>query len=245
MKRNEALEAISAYKALAAAAIIPRMRVMRDYLAATGLRAVGNEAIAHEPVLVALETECELLMVEAGPRALSSIPRSIDGLEARFQKFKWTYVQHYRAAQQAWREDIARLQPMLEDARRYVEVLNQLNAISALGSREGARLEQSLAEVGRRAAPCEFDGPLSPEITPRCPECNYRLGDISPRQALGDLSDALKRALSAKLAALFESMIAAVIREHDVGRRLEGVLKIIQASQTDALVHVLDERLAR
>jgi hypothetical protein len=27
-----------------------------------------------------------------------------------------------------------------------------------------------------------------------------------------------------------------------IGRRLEGVLKIIQASQTDALVRVLDER---
>ena len=55
----------------------------------------------------------------------------------------------------------------------------------------------------------------------------------------------LRRALSVKLAVLSQSVIAALIREHDTGHRLEGVLKIIQASQTDALVRVLDERLAR
>jgi hypothetical protein len=55
------------------------------------------------------------------------------------------------------------------------------------------------------------------------------------------LADALKRTLGA----LSETMIAAVIREHDDGHRLEGLLKIIQASQTDAGVRMLDERLAR
>jgi hypothetical protein len=244
--REEVLASIGAYEALAAAAaMIPRMRAMREYLVATGLRATSGESIARDPALAALETECELLMVEAGPRALSSLPRSIEGLEARFQKFKWTYVQHYRASHQVWREELARLQPLLDDARRYVEVLNRLNAISALGQPEGTPLERSLAEVMRRAARCGYDGPLAPEITPRCPGCDYKLGDTSQRQSLADVADALKRALNTKLAALSESMIAAVIREHDVGHRLEGVLKIIQASQTDALVRVLDERLAR
>jgi len=40
-------------------------------------------------------------------------------------------------------------------------------------------------------------------------------------------------------------VIARLIREHDRDNRLEGFLKITQAAQTDALVRVLDEKLAR
>ena len=54
-----------------------------------------------------------------------------------------------------------------------------------------------------------------------------------------------RRALEFKLAALSQSMIARLIRNHDQEHRLEGFLKITQAAQTDALVRVLDEKLAR
>ncbi len=57
--------------------------------------------------------------------------------------------------------------------------------------------------------------------------------------------DAIRRALEIKLAALSQSMIARLIRNHDKEHRLEGFLKITQAAQTDALVRVLDENLAR
>jgi hypothetical protein len=55
----------------------------------------------------------------------------------------------------------------------------------------------------------------------------------------------IRRALETKLAALSQSMIARLIRTHDRENRLEGFLKITQAAQTDALVRVLDENLAR
>ncbi|MGH7878331.1 MAG: hypothetical protein ACREQD_02425, partial [Candidatus Binataceae bacterium] len=48
-----------------------------------------------------------------------------------------------------------------------------------------------------------------------------------------------------KLATLSQTAIARLIREHDRGGRLEGFLKITQAAQTDALVRVLDDPLAR
>jgi hypothetical protein len=91
-----AIQISSAYEVLAAAAeSIPRMRAMREYLAATGLRATADDVGARENVwqqsaIVSLETECELLRVELGPRILTGPPRSLDALEARFQKFKWT-----------------------------------------------------------------------------------------------------------------------------------------------------------
>jgi len=55
----------------------------------------------------------------------------------------------------------------------------------------------------------------------------------------------LRRGLAIKLAALSQNVIARLIREHDRDHRLEGFLKITQAAQTEALVRVLDEKLAR
>ena len=245
-RREPALKTIAAYETIAAAAaILPRMRTIRDYLAATGLRAVSEIAPARDPAIAALETECELLAVEAGPRVFAATPRALDALEARFQKFKWTYVQQYRVGHENWRAELTRLVPMADDARRHLEALRRLNSISALGAPEGLDLDAALKIASTRVRRCEFDGRLAPETTPRCPSCEYILGAVSPREALVDILAGLRRALAVKLAALSQSVIAALIREHDTGHRLEGVLKIIQASQTDALVRVLDERLAR
>ena len=66
----EAIQVAGTYEMLAAAAeSIPRMRAMREYLAATGLRATPDEPGIRESVwqqsaIVSLETECELLRVE-------------------------------------------------------------------------------------------------------------------------------------------------------------------------------------
>ena len=57
--------------------------------------------------------------------------------------------------------------------------------------------------------------------------------------------ESIRRALEIKLAALSQNMIARLIQTHDREHRLEGFLKITQAAQTDALVRVLDEKLAR
>ncbi|HUA35646.1 MAG TPA: hypothetical protein VMA09_18695 [Candidatus Binataceae bacterium] len=245
-RAEAALKTVAAYEAIAAAAAaIPRLATMREYLKATGLRASSELPSGRDGAIVALETECELLAIETSPRALSAIPRALKALEARFQKFKWTYVQLYCVAHENWRAELARLDPIAEDARRHLEALTRLNAISALGPPVSAELDAAVKLVATRVRRCDFDGPLAPETMPRCPGCSFTLGTEPPRQALSDLLDRLRRAINSKLAALSQSVIAALIREHDTGRRLEGVLKIIQASQTDALVQVLDERLAR
>ncbi|HZC46177.1 MAG TPA: hypothetical protein VE243_06860, partial [Candidatus Acidoferrum sp.] len=97
-KLESALKIVDAYEVLAAAAAaIPRMQTMREFLTGTGLRALSDQSssLESESPVTALETECELLQVELGPRILKGPPRSLDALEARFQKFKWTYVQCY------------------------------------------------------------------------------------------------------------------------------------------------------
>ena len=245
-RRRSALKAVSEYEALAqVAAMVPRMRAMREYLDATGLRLAYEDDPARDQAVAALEIECQLLRAELTPRLLAAPPRNLDALEARFQKFKWTYVQRYRAAHEEWKAEMARLARLADDLRAYLDALARLNSISALGVAEGEELAALAADASGRVVRCDFDGALAPELTPRCPGCGFVLGSGAPRAELTDLLDRARRSLDIKLAALSQSAIARIIREHDHSHRLEGFLKIIQAAQTDALVRVLDDKLAR
>ena len=241
-----AIAAIGAYEALALVAVaVPRLRSMREYLAETGLLAAFDDDPARDRHLVALETECQLLTVAVNPAALASAARNLDALEARFQKFKWTYVQRYRPAHEAWRLEMERLSGTAEDARRYADALLRLNSIAALGRPEGVELDAQTAALEQRIVRCDLEGPLSPEITPRCPRCGFVIGTLSLRAELEDLLARAKRDLQAKLAILSQSAISRLIEHHGHNHRLEGLLKIIQAAQTEALIRVLDDKLTR
>ncbi len=245
-RREAAMRVVTAYTTLAQAArLVPRMRAMREYFHATGLRIAYDDDPARDPRVAALETECQLLAAELTPRILASLPRNLDSLEARFEKFKWTYAHLYRTAHTQWRTEMERLLALADDLRNHLDALRRLNAIATLGSPVGEELAGAATEVLHRVVRCELEGPLRPEVTARCPNCDYVLGTSPPRAELTDLMERTRRALSLKLAALSQSAVARIIREHDQSHRLEGFLKIIQAAQTDALVRVLDEKLAR
>ncbi len=154
-------------------------------------------------------------------------------------------MQCYLSAHARWREKMERLELLAVDARRYADALIRLNAISALGPPEGAHLGAQVAELSARVVRCELGDAIAPETTPRCSSCGFLLGASSPQAELDDAMEAIRRALEIKLAALSQSMIARLISNHDKENRLEGFLKITQAAQTDALVRVLDEKLAR
>ena len=100
-------------------------------------------------------------------------------------------------------------------------------------------------EQHARVVRCDLGDAIAPETIPRCASCRFQLGASSPQAELEDVMEAIRRALEIKLAALSQSMIARLIRAHDKEHRLEGFLKITQAAQTDALVRVLDDKLAR
>jgi hypothetical protein len=240
-----ALQVITSYQLIAdTVASIPRMRGMRQYLAATGLRASPDTDGSGESVTAALENECELLTVVLGPRVLTNAPRNLDVVEARFQKFKWTYVHCYLSAHEEWREKMEHLALILNDATRYSDSLVHLNQIVLLGPPEGEELAARVAELATSIVRCELPGSVAPETTPRCSSCGFILGAIGPSAELDDVMERLRRGLSIKLAALSQRIIERLIREHDRDDRLEGFLKITQASQTDALVRVLDEKFA-
>ncbi|MGC1343185.1 MAG: hypothetical protein WA854_12715, partial [Candidatus Binataceae bacterium] len=133
-RREAALQVVSAYERLEAAAeVAPRIRAMREFVETTGLRIPSEEEPAHDPRVAALETECHLLLAELAPRMLGGVPRGLDALEARFQKFKWTYVQLYRALHGAWKAAMERDALTADDARRRLDALVKLDVIGALG----------------------------------------------------------------------------------------------------------------
>ena len=245
-RRAAALQVVSAYESLAIAAeVVPRMRAMREFVEATGLRIPAEEDPARDPRITALETECHLLLAELAPRMLGGAPRGFDALEARFQKFKWTYVQLYQAFHSAWKSAMERDALVVDDARRLLDALMKLDLIGALGPALGPSFALRVATLQRRVIQCDRAVPSHLEVTPRCAGCAYLMGASSPRAELEDLVERLERALRSKLAALSHSAIARLIREHDRAHRLDGLLKMIQAAQTDTLVRVLDDKLAR
>jgi len=244
--RDAALATVAAYDPLAlVAAAVPHLRLMHQYLEATNLTlGHDDDASGCDSSLAMLETECQMLVTAVNPAVLVGVGRNLDALEARFQKFKWTYVQHYRVAHEHWRVELERLAPVADDAHRHLEALRRLNAIAALGSAEGAEIAAELATLDRGLLPCDSAGALSPEVTPGCVRCGFRLGAISPRDELNAVFERARRALEVKFAVLAQRAIARLIRQHDLNHRLEGFLKIIQAAQIDALISVLDDQLA-
>jgi hypothetical protein len=244
-RRESAIAVVAAYEALAIVAeSLPRLRIMREYLAATQLPAAEGEDVDGDRELQALELECQMLTVALNPGALAGSGRNLEALEARFQKFKWTYVRQYRAAHDQFRLELERLVPDTADAHLHLDALRRLNTIAALGAAAAPELDAAMVALEHRLAPCDFGGALAPEVTPCCPRCGYLLGALSPRRELSDLGGRAHRALQSKLATLAQSAISRLIRQNDSNHRLEGFLKIVQAAQTEALVRVLDDELA-
>jgi hypothetical protein len=244
-RRDAAMRTIEQFESLErAAGMVPRIRVMREYLEATGLRLSYDDDGAGDPSIAALETECQLLGAELGPRVLAASAGKLDAIEARFHKFKWSYVQRYRSAHARWRDEMQRTRALADDLRHNLDALARLNRIASLGVAEGEELSALAARASANVAACALDGHLALDLSPRCPSCGYTLGAAAPTRELPDLIERSRRALAGKLAALSHSAISRIIGEHDREHRLDGFLKVIQASQTDALVRVLDERLA-
>jgi hypothetical protein len=244
-RREAALKVVDEYEALATlAGFVPRLRAIREYLAATGLQADLSDDSTRDKRLIALETESHLLTVAANAFTSTDGSRKFEASEARFQRFKWTYVEFYRSSHEIWRQEMDRLAEVLDDARRYIEALRRLDSIAALGAAEASGFVSRMSELEGRIPRCFIEGTLSPDIAPRCPDCGFVVGIPSPRVEVEELRTQAQRGLEVKLARLSQSTVARLIRQHDKGRRLDGFLKMTQATQTDALVRVLDDTLA-
>jgi hypothetical protein len=244
--REQTANVIAAYEALAiAAAALPRVREMREYLRATALAVnIAGDDETVDKAVAAAQVECQLLLAGLDTGALRCEPRGLDALEVRFQKFKWNYIQLYQGAHERWRRENERMTIELGDAREHFGALSRLNSIAALGAPVGSGLGERIEALGRGVVRCTGDAPITLDLVPRCPRCGFVLGTAPPAPELGEVFEEVRRALKARLAALSHDAITRLIRQHDRGHRLDGFLKITQAAHTDALVRVLDDNLA-
>jgi hypothetical protein len=185
-----------------------------------------------------------LLKAAVAPAALISGARNLDALEARFHQFKWSYGQLYREAHTAWCREVKQLAGLADDARLHLEALRRLNGITALGEPVGQDLSSRIDAAVGRIRDCDPAVPMVLEVRPRCPQCDFVIGAISPKVGLRELLEQTRRGLNVKLSRLSQRTIARLIEENDHNGKLEGFLKITQAAQTDALVRVLDDKLA-
>jgi hypothetical protein len=245
-RASAARGAIAAYEALAqVAATIPKLRAMREYLEGTRLGTRPDGASAKDREIARLETDRQLIAAQLGARSLAGLRAGLDALEARFARFRAAYAQRYRAAHAEYRREMKRAASMLGDLRLHFDALTRLNAIAALGPRESEDLAGALAASRDKVVRCDARSDPKAEVEPLCPRCGFVLGTEAPQAELAALLERIRAALSVKLAALSRSAIARLIREHGATRKLEGFLKITQAAETDALVRVLDDKLAR
>jgi hypothetical protein len=244
-RRDDALKVVADYEAMAAVALAaPRLRAMREYLEATGLAVRFDGDSTVDRAVAAVDTECQLLKAAVAPAALISGARNLDALEARFHQFKWNYSQLYHEAHTAWCREMKQLSGLAEDARLHLEALHRLNGIAALGEPVGQDLSSRIEAAIGRICYCDPDTLIALEVRPRCPQCDFIIGAVSPRAEAQELLEQTRRGLNAKLSRLSQSTIARLIEENDHNGKLEGFLKITQAAQTDALVRVLDDKLA-
>jgi hypothetical protein len=232
---------LGAYRELAAAAaFVPSLFAMKEYLERSRLDP-ENVDFRQLPEIGNLAAERRLLEAELGPQAPYSKAR--DSLQARFEKFKWSYIEQYRDAHQRWRAQMETASGLALDLGRSLDALLRLDTISALGPPSGAQFITAVKQAGERIKVCGLDGPFNAHAVPICPECGYILGTVAPRPDLARLMDKIRRALNAKLTMLSRGAIARLIKKYDHAHRLDGFLKITQAAQTEALIGVLDDQL--
>jgi hypothetical protein len=134
------------------AAAIPRLRAMREYLETMGLHRELEDDPFRDPAVGKLEAECKLILVGAVAALRARAASGLDALESRFQRFKWTYVPHYRAAHEAWRQELAAAATLAEDMERHLAALARLNPISALGAPQGLEFAGEFARLAAGVA---------------------------------------------------------------------------------------------
>ncbi len=263
---KQLIEQFEAFRALtAAAALAPRVLAMREYVKQTGLldgddslvasatdpqvSGIAQEQLASDSLaatrestlLAALRMQARLLAAELNFRLAFSSRSAFDAAEGRFAKFRAEYAQHYRAAHAQRYVQAKRLSQLAQEGAALLDVLKRLNSIVLLGPAEGEGLTAEFSSNNAQLVTCdEPDGGLSDEAA-RCVRCGYVLGANPPmiEHTLGEI----RRVVQGKLTRLSQSAIRRLIKTHDQAGRLEGFLKIVQATQTEALARVLDDEL--
>jgi hypothetical protein len=244
--RAESLDTLNAYVALSDVALaVPRLRDMCKFLVATGLIYWWPDEESDDRRVSKLAKECKLLFGVLNPAGLADRRGAIDLLEARFQRFRWSYAEHYALAHARWRIEMGRFVELLEEARLHELLIRGLDSIQRSQDENSSRLEAKLDQLSRSVIHCDVESLRSVEVIPRCVVCEFKLGDWPQSGEALALLKETRREFKAKVANFGKTLMARLVRLKSETAFVEAILGAVQSFQPVALQKAIQEYTRR
>lgn len=168
-------------------------------------------------------------------------PHQLDSLRATFELFRSSYVQAYVKQHDAYWSARERLRPQLAEAGLAVRALGRLNTLRALGPAVGATALAAYQRLVASRSCSAGDLEASLRTQPACGECGISMEDAAPSAEVEGVLRELRSALATQQARLASEAVRRILARG--GERIDQFLRIVQASDTPALAHVLDDEL--
>jgi hypothetical protein len=217
----------------------PRLRNMRKYIGETGLLFIDMEE-AKDHRLAALVNECKLVMASLSLTLFSQEGFDVQLLQERFEKFRWSYIDRYRAAHIQRRTDIKRFTEVVEEAELLLAALKRLDPFPWFGGETSDPLAHQLRSFSDLVLVCDVERLASLDVSPRCPNCNFLLASSLPFETASHFLRYVKRALKSKLAVLLKKASARLVQVKGEANQLEALIRLAQ-SGPEALDQGFDE----
>jgi len=194
-----------------------------------------------------LDTDREAVLNASTFAAAWRDPSRLAWMESILDIWRREYVARYVQFHSRQREALTSLAERLEDAQPLASALGRLNQVRALGPPVGVGALEAYCRL-RQARPCPVDErDLAAALgeAPLCPGCGCRLGDSAPASEAGRVVKSLQRALVAQQSRLGSRVVSRILANPRQGdqERIDQFLRVVQASDLDGLILVLDDTL--
>jgi hypothetical protein len=212
----------------------PQLQSAYVYLLETGLGGFFEEK-CDDKAAEELVTECNLLLGYFRPISGPHKIGQVDVLLARFERFRWSYVEEYRSANRRWLAETEPIAEFLAETQRLVDALRRLDFLPWLETTTREQLFTRLQFLSKGLVFCNRREVPSLGSSPRCANCGYVIGSSLPlrevRQLLSHATSAYKLRMT-EFAGRVTKRIGQLKGEVN---RLDSVLKLIQFGEPDAL----------
>ena len=165
-------------------------------------------------------------------------------MREHFRQFQVRYSRAYADYHTHYQREASHHSASLEGSRQKLHALALLNSIPELGEPLGSDLVQRCLDLEQSIKLCDIDSSELPlERSPTCEGCILALGEADSGQELEIFLRDLDRALEEQNRRLSRTLVERILQDK-VDRQLEGLLKIVQASDLSALSNTLNHELA-
>jgi hypothetical protein len=164
-------------------------------------------------------------------------------IKALFEWFRSRYQALYLAHHQRYHEELTSLRLAIEEKKPEIEALARLNSIAELGPSLGEELMERYPQVLASVTPCPAaDEKVSVEEEPTCAYCKLALVVEPPTKEVEQFLRQLRQALNEQQRRLSSEAVRHILAQSGE-KRIDRFIKVVQASDLDSLVNVLDDEL--